>query len=248
MPAKEKTSPQVKPRKKRASKPSASASLPKFGDYGTGILEQRLKKLLAHAGGAKSGSDTEAIHQMRVWSRRSRAALDVFGGCFTGHAADALACMEREVKNVTRALGEARDLDVMMDTLRARAETLPPEQQAGVDSFIAHLHTQRDERQQAVTRAVERLEKQRLDRVLRRAARHKGYKAVTLAAPDADDAHAPTGLTVSIRALDGAVGGHEPASSPLHETLGEQSNGQPVQLPDKMVNNGHKNSERDHHG
>ena len=242
MPAKEKAS-EANPARRKGRKPhvadvSPAPGLPDFCDYGTGILEQRLKKLLSHAEGARSGSDTEAIHQMRVWSRRSRAALDVFGGCFTGHAANALACMEREVKNVTGALGEARDLDVMMETLRVRAESLPPEQQAGVESFLAHLRAQRDERQQAVTYAVTRLEKRRLGRVLRHAARHLGYKAVTLAAPGSDPA--PTGLTVSIRTLDAAADERDVPPAATQELSPEQS-GSPA-------NNSHRNSERNHHG
>ena len=108
---------------------------PDFCDYGVGIIAQRLDKLLAHTEGANSGGDTNAIHQMRVWSRRSRAALDVFGTCFAGKTAEEYADFEQEVKNVTRALGAARDLDVMLQTLRDLADTLPAEQRSGVQSL-----------------------------------------------------------------------------------------------------------------
>lgn len=65
--------------------------------------------------GAKAGEDIEYIHRIRVASRRLRAALPLFSYC----------CPEkkyqkwtREIKNITRTLGEARDLDVQLEFLR----------------------------------------------------------------------------------------------------------------------------------
>lgn len=255
MPAKYAKPTRTKAHKKRARAASASDALPDFGGYGTGMLEQRLKKLLAHAAGAQSGQDTNAIHQMRVWSRRTRAALDVFEDCFTGHAGDTLACMKREVKNVTRALGEARDLDVMIETLRVRAESLPPEQRAGVESFAARLHTQRDERQQAVTGAVKRLESRDLKQLLHRAARKQGFKAVTLDAPDAD-----TGANSPASQADASHSGKPDnppdasastaaspiASAPPQADASEQKNSE--QQNHAQKNHAQKSSERNHHG
>lgn len=161
----------------------AQAQPPEFCGYGVGVLASRLDKLLAHTEGAKSGQDTMAIHQMRVCSRRSRAALDVFGMCFTGKTARAFAEMEAEVKNVTGALGAARDLDVMLETLGKLAESLPAEQRGGVESFAAHLHATRDERQKAVRGAVEHLEGRHLKKSLQRMADRQGYRAVILTVP-----------------------------------------------------------------
>ncbi len=264
-PAKHAKPTRMKTRKKRAEAASASDGLPDFGDYGTGMLEQRLKKLLAHAQGAQSGGDTNAIHQMRVWSRRTRAALDVFEDCFTGHAGDTLACMKREVKNVTRALGEARDLDVMIETLRVRAESLPPEQRAGVESFAARLHAQRDERQQAVTGAVKRLESSDLKQLLHRAARKQGFKAVTPDAPDADtDAHSPSSHADASHSGKPDTTPDAPAptaplpiaSAPPHADTSEQKSGGQQKPEQKnhaqensvQKNSAQKNSERNHHG
>jgi CHAD domain-containing protein len=161
----------------------AQAQAPEFCGYGVGVIASRLDKLLAHTEGAKSGQDTNAIHQMRVWSRRSRAALDVFGMCFTGKTAQAFAKMEAEVKNVTSALGAARDLDVMLETLGKLAESLPAEQRNGVESLAAHLHATRDDRQTAVRDAVEHLEGRHLKKSLQRMADRQGYRAVTLTVP-----------------------------------------------------------------
>jgi CHAD domain-containing protein len=128
---------------------------PSVCDYGEGIIVERLDKLLSHVEGVRQGEDIEAIHQMRVWSRRSRAALDIFHACFPGKA---FARLEREVKQVTRALGAARDLDVMIEGLTKRAEALPPKQRPGLESFIERLRRQRQKQQKPATKAVTRLE------------------------------------------------------------------------------------------
>ena len=153
---------------------------PDFCDYGVGVLAERLDKMLAHTEGAASGYQTRPIHQMRVWSRRSRAALDVFSVCFVHEEPEAFAGIVQEVKTVTRALGAARDLDVMLETLRTRMESLPPEQQGGVDSFLDYLQAQRNDRQQAVTSAIKHLEKRNLKQQLHRLADRQGYKAITI--------------------------------------------------------------------
>jgi CHAD domain-containing protein len=63
---------------------------------------------------------------------------------------------------VTDALSAARDLDVMMDTLHTRAESLPPEQRGGVESFIARLRKSRAKSQKPVLKALDRLERRDL--------------------------------------------------------------------------------------
>ncbi len=157
---------------------------PDFCDYGVGVLAERLDKMLAHTEGAAGGRETRPIHQMRVWSRRSRAALDVFSVCFEdGEAASAYAHIVQEVKIVTRALGAARDLDVMLETLQSRMESLPAEQRGGVESFMDYLHAQRADRQQAVTTSVKHLEKRDLKAHLRHLADKQGFKAATIELP-----------------------------------------------------------------
>lgn len=190
-------------------------SPPDFCDYGVGVLAERLDKMLAHTEGAASGTQTRPIHQMRVWSRRSRAALDVFGVCFAEAEPAAFADIVQEVKTVTRALGAARDLDVMLETMRTRMDSLPPEQRGGVDSFLDYLQAQRNDRQQAVTDSVKHLEKSKLKQQLQRLADRHGYQSVTIELPvapaskalqpaEAEPAESP-GVEAADTAKDGAA-------------------------------------------
>ncbi len=130
--------------------------LPTIHDYAVEVIVQRLERMLSHADDAREGTDTRAVYQMRVWSRRSRAALDVFAETFPGTRYRSLV---REIKAVTAALGAARDLDVMIETLQRRATALPIEQRPGVEQFISRLHRQRDAAQKTVARAVVNLKR-----------------------------------------------------------------------------------------
>ena len=131
--------------------------LPTIHDYAVEVVVQRLERMLSHADDAREGTNTRAVYQMRVWSRRSRAALDVFAEAFPGTRYRSLT---REIKAVTAALGAARDLDVMIETLQRRAAALPLEQRPGVEQFISRLRRQRDAAQKTVARAVVKLERQ----------------------------------------------------------------------------------------
>ncbi len=124
-------------------------------DYAIRVLNPRLKKMLAQMEGVRLAIDIEPIHQMRVWSRRSRAALDIFGACFYEKEFTTLAL---EVKRVTRALGAARDLDVMIQRLRQMAETLPEDRRAGVYLSVGNLIRDREAVQPHVVATIEHLE------------------------------------------------------------------------------------------
>ena len=124
--------------------------------YAAQMLAARMERMLAEAKQARRGKRTEPIHQMRVWSRRSRAALEMFAPCFFGRR---YAGVAQSVHDVTGALGAARDLDVMILTLRERANALPDEQRAGLFAFVKVLRARRKAAQRPVVRAVKELAK-----------------------------------------------------------------------------------------
>lgn len=79
---------------------------------------------LNHAGAASS-DDAEYVHQMRVATRRLRAAMRMFAPVLPAGFAEQLVPPMRELM---RALGQARDLDVLMSEIVAPvANALPDE-------------------------------------------------------------------------------------------------------------------------
>jgi len=99
-------------------------------------LDTRLRALLRHDPGARTGADVEDVHQMRVSVRRMRAAL-----------AAARPLLDREWSNEMRAelgwlgrsLGPVRDLDVMLPRLRHLTDDLPAEERAAAERLISTL-------------------------------------------------------------------------------------------------------------
>ncbi len=77
------------------------------------VLTHCLSHLLRNAPCVLRTRDPEGIHQMRVAMRRMRSALSLFGEPFRA----SLGALEDEIKWLTQALGEARDLDVFHDDI-----------------------------------------------------------------------------------------------------------------------------------
>lgn len=65
----------------------------------------------------------DAVHRMRVASRRLRGVITAFNGLFDEPAAVAVAA---ELKWLGKSLGHARDLEVLQEHLHARMAALPP--------------------------------------------------------------------------------------------------------------------------
>jgi CHAD domain-containing protein len=104
-----------------------------FAEAAAVTLGTRSRELFAHAGQVLDTSDIERVHDMRVASRRLRAALEVFAPCFPkGAQRDLL----REVKRLADALGQRRDPDVQIAELMRLREGLPAEDHPGVDLLI----------------------------------------------------------------------------------------------------------------
>ncbi len=79
--------------------------------FGAKAIDEYLTTLHQQLLGASGEGPVEFIHQSRVYSRRLRAALTIFDGCFQKEHAK---LWMRRVKAVTRSLGAARDLDVQI--------------------------------------------------------------------------------------------------------------------------------------
>ena len=80
--------------------------------WAASAIRHRAEAMLKHVPGVREGADIEAVHDLRVGSRRLAAAMKVFAICFPGSEYRRLV---REVRRVTRRLGALRDLDVLID-------------------------------------------------------------------------------------------------------------------------------------
>jgi len=96
-------------------------------------IGQKLDELFQHEAGTRAGNDIEALHDMRVASRRLRSAMDMFGVCYPASQFKPLAKLAR---SLTRALGEVRDRDVLIESLERYAKKAPADEKPGVADLV----------------------------------------------------------------------------------------------------------------
>jgi CHAD domain-containing protein len=115
------------------------------------VVSARAAEIAEHADGVQDLSDIERLHDMRVATRRLRAALEVFESCVPRKA---FAATLSEVKRLADALGERRDRDVAIATLTDFAGRLPAADRSGIESLVARFRIEQTEANEAVGRHV----------------------------------------------------------------------------------------------
>jgi len=104
-----------------------------MAEAGRKILRFQFAHMLNHEEGTRLGEDIEELHDMRVATRRMRAAMDVFGPHFKRKA------VKKQLKRLRiagRTLGRVRDLDVFMEKTLRYLGTLPQNEHAGLDPLV----------------------------------------------------------------------------------------------------------------
>jgi len=123
--------------------------------YGAKIIQRHLAAMAAEVEGVRAAEDIECIHRMRVATRRMRTALTLFSDCFPKQDYKKI---QKDVRKVTRALGEARDLDVQLEVIEAALEEFPnPVFQPGIKRLKLRLTQRRAEVQQHVDAAMDKM-------------------------------------------------------------------------------------------
>lgn len=113
------------------------------------LVERRLEALRVHAGPAREGT-VEAVHQARVASRRLREVVPVLG---RGLDDITLKPLRRALRDMTRALGPVRELDVALGMVAALPLETPDAQRLRT-AWQRHLDGQRREPVRALRTAL----------------------------------------------------------------------------------------------
>src|SRR5215213_1034622 len=117
------------------------------GEVAFAILRRHFAAMLAHEPGVRLGEDPEELHDMRVATRRLRAALKLYSDALPKRSER----YERDLRWVGGALGEVRDLDVHLEQLAGEA----------LEEIVAALEERRIE---ARRRMLEALDSNRYER------------------------------------------------------------------------------------
>ena len=126
----------------------------RFADAAAAAVEVRAREVFAHADGVLDTSDIERVHDMRVATRRLRAAMEVFASCFSKSEHKQLL---KEVKALADALGERRDPDVAIAALERVAAKLTDADRPGIESLADEMRAGQEQGNERLAAALEQL-------------------------------------------------------------------------------------------
>jgi exopolyphosphatase/pppGpp-phosphohydrolase len=128
-----------------AKKVQREAPAESFRETMRALIAERWDAVLAAIPIALAGTDIEGVHDVRVASRRLRAAMDVAAPAFPRKWYKSL---HWTAKEITDALGAVRDRDVLLEALKADRRAASQAEHPGIDRLIDHV-----ERERAAARA-----------------------------------------------------------------------------------------------
>ena len=105
-----------------------------------GLIGERWEAVWNAVPRAAEGTDIEGVHDVRVASRRLRAAMDVAAPAFPAAWYKPLHSLAKEI---TSELGAVRDRDVMLEYLTAQRDAAPPNERPGIDRLIGRIDRER---------------------------------------------------------------------------------------------------------
>ncbi len=126
-----------------------------FAESGREILPEYAKKFLKWPHDVQKQEDIEAVHKMRVASRRLRATLDAFETCADPRSFKKI---NKRVKKLADALGAVQDTDVMISGLSSSMQEVASEEREGVQWLIDRLHDYHQQEEQILGAELQNLD------------------------------------------------------------------------------------------
>lgn len=191
------------------TQPAADAARP--------AIKLRLKLVASYLPQAakRADEDPEHVHQLRVATRRAMAALETFADYLP---AKRLKKMKKRLRQVRRAAGDARDLDVLLERLEGmRSEVAGPQW----EQLLCELRERRTHAQPAIRQVNAELKAWKFDRRLRDLVRRVRWRGAKQGAGEYDgptflDA-ARQSLTPTVETFFAAMGGPLDDPAAMHQ-------------------------------
>jgi CHAD domain-containing protein len=121
---------------------------------GARTLLHYLHNLMAEVPHVPQTEDRECVHRVRVASRRLRCFLPLFALCLSRQTCDR---WRKQLRRLTRALGEARDIDVQITCVEhVLAQQASREERPGLERLRLRLQQRRHALREPVGQAIER--------------------------------------------------------------------------------------------
>jgi CHAD domain-containing protein len=109
--------------------------------YGAEVLQKSLSAFRKEIPGVMRLRDIEYVHRLRVSSRRLNTALAMFQICYSAKRVKA---WQKDIRQVTRILGKARDLDTQAEAVKTYLQTTATiEQYPGLRRMLLRVRQKR---------------------------------------------------------------------------------------------------------
>ncbi|GER86933.1 hypothetical protein KDW_10950 [Dictyobacter vulcani] len=126
-----------------------------FGEAGRRMFQERADTMFSWREAVLRHDDIEAVHKMRVASRRLRAVMDAYQSvCEPKRFKTAY----QQVKNIADILGLARDTDVMIENIRQQGEQSSSAEQAACNWLVEQLDNYRQQHQRQLEKYLRQLD------------------------------------------------------------------------------------------
>jgi len=130
-----------------------------LGEVAFAVLRTQFAEMRDHEPGTRLGEDPEELHDMRVPTRRMRAAMKVFEEALPERAG----WLREELRWVAHALGDVRDLDVQIERFQAWKEEANEEVSGFLDRILSITHKRRAEARKNMLEALDSSRYERLE-------------------------------------------------------------------------------------
>jgi CHAD domain-containing protein len=157
-----------------------------LGEAAPALLLAKAEPLFSLEEAARGGADADAVHDMRVASRRLREAMRLLAPLYPGRD---FSRWYRRIRSVTRALGPVRDSDVFVEEFSRLAPEFGEGGRRAVAFFIGHRMGRREHELEALNGQLAALDLE-ANRASLHALAHAVAGSPDAARPFADFAHA----------------------------------------------------------
>lgn len=133
------------------------AATDRLADAGRRLLRSYFCRLLLEEKGVRQNIDPEAVHDMRVATRRLRAILQIISEVAP---ANDVRYFRKELRRLANTLSGMRDADVFLNAVATYAKHLPPDTLSNLDTLSSAL---RNDREAGFAAAIDYLNSERYE-------------------------------------------------------------------------------------
>ena len=127
----------------------------RYSDAATATIAVRSDELFEHAAGVLDVTNIDAVHAMRVATRRLRSVLEFYEPCLDQQQLEPILT---QICGLADVLGQRRDPDVELEALAGFAAAASEAERPGIERFIDRTSEQQQQANAELAQMLEQIE------------------------------------------------------------------------------------------